>query len=82
MLILNLVKSTCQLEIINDKDYAAKRRALISETRYRIIISSGSEIPFAKETCFTLTVADKDGNMVSLIQSNYLAWAAAWYPMV
>ncbi len=50
------------------KEYAAGRRELMHPNRSARRVDAG--IPEAPNTIY-LTVADKDGNMVSLIQSNY-----------
>ena len=50
------------------KEYADKRRKLINPDRAARIVSAGN--PENGNTIY-LTVADKEGNMVSLIQSNY-----------
>ncbi|MCK5103194.1 MAG: gamma-glutamyltransferase [Cyclobacteriaceae bacterium] len=59
------------------KDYAAERRKLINPDR------SARSYPAGKlgngETIY-LTTADKDGNMVSLIQSNYLGIGSGMTP--
>ncbi len=52
------------------KEYAAKRRALINPKRAARQYDQGNPALETGETIY-LTVADKDGNMVSLIQSNY-----------
>jgi gamma-glutamyltranspeptidase/glutathione hydrolase len=52
------------------KEYAAKRRELIDVDRASRRYQAGNPALDAGETVY-LTVADKDGNMVSLIQSNY-----------
>ena len=52
------------------KEYAAKRRALIDPARAARAVDAGNPALENGETIY-LTVADKDGNMVSLIQSNY-----------
>lgn len=52
------------------KEYAAKRRKLIDEDRAARSYDAGNPALETGETTY-LTVADKDGNMVSLIQSNY-----------
>lgn len=59
------------------KDYAERRRALIRPDRANNRISAGD--PFANNTIY-LTVADKDGNMVSLIQSNYRGMGSGMVP--
>jgi len=52
------------------KDYAAKRRALISDSKAAMSYPAGDDVLEKGDTIY-LTVADSDGNMVSLIQSNY-----------
>jgi gamma-glutamyltranspeptidase/glutathione hydrolase len=52
------------------KEYAATRRALINPRRSARSYDAGNPALESGETIY-LTVADKDGNMVSLIQSNY-----------
>jgi gamma-glutamyltranspeptidase / glutathione hydrolase len=57
------------LEMLLSKDYAAERRKLISDSaadRY-----PAGDAPLENGDTIYLTVADKHGNMVSLIQSNY-----------
>ncbi len=51
-------------------DYAAKRRALIDMTRVNPNIAPG-DVKLRQGDTTYLTTADKDGMMVSLIQSNY-----------
>jgi len=59
------------------KDYAAERNKLLNQTR------AGRSYPAGKlghgDTIY-LTTADKDGNMVSLIQSNYLGIGSGMTP--
>ncbi len=59
------------------KEYAAKRRALINDKR-----AGKTYDPGKIETGNTiyLTVADKDGNMISLIQSNYRGMGSGMCP--
>lgn len=52
------------------KSYAAQRRRLIDPNRAARRYDAGNPALEAGDTIY-LTVADKDGNMVSLIQSNY-----------
>ncbi len=59
------------------KDYANKRRTLINENRANNNINAGD--PFANNTIY-MTVADKDGNMISLIQSNYRGMGSGMVP--
>jgi gamma-glutamyltranspeptidase/glutathione hydrolase len=58
------------IDMLLSKDYAAKRRALISATKAASSYTAGDALLERGDTIY-LTVADRDGNMVSLIQSNY-----------
>ena len=58
------------IDMLLSKDYAAKRRALISATKAAASYPAGDASLENSDTIY-LTVADSDGNMVSLIQSNY-----------
>jgi len=51
-------------------EYAAERRALIDRGRAQRRVDAGTPALQQGDTIY-LTTADKDGNMVSLIQSNY-----------
>ncbi len=57
------------------KEYAAERRKLIDPRRAAKIVEAGKP----SETVY-LTTADKDGNMVSLIQSNYRGMGSGMVP--
>ncbi len=59
------------------KDYADKRRQLINPDRAGTNVSAG--IPLPDNTIY-LTVADKAGNMISLIQSNYRGMGSGMVP--
>jgi gamma-glutamyltranspeptidase/glutathione hydrolase len=59
------------------KEYAARRRALINPDRAGTRVAAGE--PFANNTIY-LTVADREGNMVSLIQSNYRGMGSGMVP--
>jgi gamma-glutamyltranspeptidase / glutathione hydrolase len=59
------------------KDYAAERRKLIDPDRAARRYDHG--IPDQQNTIY-LTVADKDGNMISLIQSNYRGMGSGMTP--
>ncbi len=59
------------------KEYAAQRRALINPERASRQLPAGD--PENGNTIY-LTVADKHGNMVSLIQSNYLGMGSGMCP--
>ena len=63
------------------KDYAAKRRVLINPERAARQVPPGDLNPALEsgDTVY-LTVADKDGNMVSLIQSNYRGFGSGLCP--
>ena len=57
------------VEALLSKDWAAKRAKLIDEGKANCEVSAG-EMAGGSDTTY-LTVVDRDGNMVSLIQSNY-----------
>ncbi|MBS0009870.1 MAG: gamma-glutamyltransferase [Bacteroidales bacterium] len=59
------------------KDYARQRRSLINPARAARMVSAGQ--PETGNTIY-LTVADKEGNMVSLIQSNYRGMGSGMCP--
>ncbi len=61
------------------KSYADSRRKLIDPNRARPEAPAGSFPPEAGETVY-LTTADKEGNMVSLIQSNYRGMGSGLSP--
>ena len=61
------------------KDYAAQRRALIDMERAMPAAEPGSAALQEGDTIY-LTVADKDGMMVSLIQSNYRGMGSGLVP--
>jgi gamma-glutamyltranspeptidase/glutathione hydrolase len=65
------------LKQLISKDYAQQRRALISPNRANANFQAGAN--FAKETIYLCT-ADKEGNMVSLIQSNYRGMGSGVVP--
>src|ERR1700730_16663200 len=52
------------------KQYAARRAKLIDRNHANCEVAPGSPVPDAGDTVY-LRVVDRDGNMVSLIQSNY-----------
>lgn len=56
-------------ETLLSKEYAEERRNLINETA-NSVLSTGVDVLEDGDTIY-LTTADKDGNMVSLIQSNF-----------
>ncbi|MGB5333154.1 MAG: gamma-glutamyltransferase [Woeseiaceae bacterium] len=61
------------------KDYANERRKLISPTQASKRLAAGDAGLEEGDTIY-LTVADKDGNMVSLIQSNYRGMGSGMTP--
>jgi gamma-glutamyltranspeptidase/glutathione hydrolase len=61
------------------KDYANKRRQLIRMDRAAARAEAGLAVPAARDTIY-LTVADAEGNMVSLIQSNYAGMGSGMSP--
>ena len=61
------------------KDYADERRKLISPMRASKALPAGDAKLEDGDTVY-LTVADKDGNMVSLIQSNYHGMGSGMTP--
>jgi gamma-glutamyltranspeptidase/glutathione hydrolase len=61
------------------KEYAAERRELISPDRAALSLPAGDAKLEDGDTIY-LTVADSDGNMVSLIQSNYRGMGSGMTP--
>ncbi len=66
------------LDRLLSKEYAAERRKLIRPDRVLMTDPPG-DMPEEHDTIF-MAVADKDGNMVSLIQSNSWAFGSGWVP--
>ncbi|MGI9263107.1 MAG: gamma-glutamyltransferase family protein, partial [Woeseiaceae bacterium] len=58
------------VDTLLSKDYATERRALISSSQAAKTYPAGDAVLEKGDTIY-LTVADSEGNMVSLIQSNY-----------
>lgn len=67
------------LEELLSKEYASKRRALIDQNQAARSYPAGDMEIESGNTTY-LTVADKDGNMVSLIQSIYSEFASGMVP--
>ncbi len=65
------------LEELLSKEYAEKRRQLINPNRASRNFTAGE---LSKGETIYMTVADKDGNMVSLIQSNYRGMGSGMVP--
>ncbi|MEO8764223.1 MAG: gamma-glutamyltransferase [Ginsengibacter sp.] len=61
------------------KEYAAERRLLINTNKASADFSAGDATLKSGETVY-LTVADSAGNMVSLIQSNFIAFGSGVVP--
>ncbi len=61
------------------KDYAAERRALIDTERAKKSVPPGNPALQHGDTIY-MTVADRHGNMVSLIQSNYRGMGSGMTP--
>ncbi len=67
------------VEWLISKDYADERRKLIDPERASTTVSAGERVLEDGDTIY-LTVADSDGNMVSLIQSNYRGMGSGMIP--
>jgi len=67
------------VDMLISKDYANERRKLISMERAAQSVPAGDAKLEDGDTIY-LTVADKDGNMVSLIQSNYRGMGSGMTP--
>ena len=65
------------LQQLISKEYGKKRAGLIDPKRAAARVASGD--PAGGDTIY-LTAADKDGNMVSLIQSIYHGWGSHFVP--
>lgn len=61
------------------KEYAAERRKLINPNRAAAHYDAGNPALKDGDTIY-LTIADKEGNMVSLIQSNYRGFGSGMLP--
>ena len=62
------------------KDYAQQRRRLIDRSKASRELSYGDPEVLQQGDTVYLTVADQDGNMVSLIQSNYCGMGSGMTP--
>ena len=67
------------IEYLLSKDYAAERRALIDMKKATLKVDHGDPRLVEGDT-INLAVADKDGLMVSLIQSNYRGMGSGLVP--
>ncbi|MEO8001446.1 MAG: gamma-glutamyltransferase [Arenimonas sp.] len=70
--------SKTPVEKLLSKDYAAERRKLINPDRAMPAIDAG--VALNQGDTIYMTVADKDGMMVSLIQSNYRGMGSGMAP--
>lgn len=71
--------NTIPLDALLSSEYTAKRKALIDENKAANTYPAGDMEIESGNTTY-LTVADKDGNMVSLIQSIYSEFASGMVP--
>ena len=60
------------------KEYAARQRKLIDPDHARLVDAPPEPLP--KGDTIYMTVADKDRNMISFIQSNYNAYGSGYVP--
>jgi len=67
------------VETLISKDYATERRKLIDQEKASMQLPAGDAQLQNGDTIY-LTVADSDGNMVSLIQSNYRGMGSGMTP--
>lgn len=67
------------VERLISKEYAAERRKLLDPRRAADIVFAGDPRLAEGDTIY-LTAADRDRNMVSLIQSNYLGFGSGLVP--
>ena len=67
------------VDTLISKEYAEERRKLIDSTKAAMTFPAGDAAFDAGDTIY-LTVADSDGNMVSLIQSNYRGMGSGMTP--
>lgn len=61
------------------KDYARSRAALINPDRARCAVAPGVPVRAGQDTIY-LSVVDREGNMVSLIQSLYMSFGSGLVP--
>ena len=71
--------ATIPFEKLSSKAYAAQRRKLIDMDKAMPEVTAGDPVLEHNDTTY-LTVADKDGMMVSLIQSNYAGMGSGLVP--
>ena len=67
------------VEVLISKEYANERRELIDKNKASMQLPAGDAKLGEGDTIY-LTVADSDGNMVSLIQSNYRGMGSGMTP--
>lgn len=73
----DMEKADVPLEWLISKEYGRERAKLIDPKRASERVTPGA--PQGKDTVY-LTAADKDGNMISLIQSTYHGWGSHLAP--
>ncbi|MFQ5707800.1 MAG: gamma-glutamyltransferase [bacterium] len=71
--------NTIPVKQLISKEYAAERRKLIDPRRAAPSYEAGNPALYAGDTIY-LTTADSEGNMVSLIQSNYRGMGSGLSP--
>ena len=70
---------TVPVERLTSKEYADTRRALIDPNRAAEVFEPGRPVAESGDTVY-LATADREGNMVSLIQSNYSGHGSGMSP--
>jgi gamma-glutamyltranspeptidase/glutathione hydrolase len=68
------------VDALISKPYAARRRAQIDASRAAQVVTHGDPLVLESGDTIYLTVADSEGNMVSLIQSNYSGMGSGMTP--
>ena len=71
--------SSIPIQKLVSKEYAAERRKSIDPEKAAESYEQETPVPQSKDTIY-LTVADREGNMVSLIQSNYRGMGSGMTP--
>jgi gamma-glutamyltranspeptidase / glutathione hydrolase len=72
--------SPAPIKALLSDEYAAKRRALITPGKAMVKVGPGDPKAIEQGDTTYLTIADKDGMMVSLIQSNYRGMGSGLVP--
>ena len=66
------------VEWLISKEYAKERARLIDPRKAAVKVGAGD--PQLDSDTIYMTAADRDGNMISFIQSNYAAWGSRIVP--